>query len=404
MRVGAVLRRIALATTLVTLGMLPVFLVSALSVLMGEDLELSASRIGIAIGMNFLVATVLSLPAGHLIQRRGVGAGFAVGAIGTTLGLLSVAAAGSWRTVLLGMACSGAATAFLQVAANVSIARSVPAERLGIAYSVKQSAIPLATLVAGLAVPLVTRLLPWRAAFLLAALGVVVVWAFQRATAIALPRPVVGATERSPVAVLVLLAAGIGAASAAATSTAAFLVPFLVSIDVPARTAGSVLAACSIVTIAGRVMIGLARDRWELDGLAVVTIQVALGAGALFALSLPATNTWRLSGAVLVAFAAGWTWSGIFTDAVVRTAPASAAVSTGVTQTGIYLGGGAGPIVFGILAERQGYPVAWQAAALLFVLSAMLIATGRGILGAPPGRDRPADRVLLGGQLPPVVG
>jgi len=388
MRVIVVVRRIALATTLVTLGMLPVFLVSSLSVLMGADLQLSESRVGMAIGVNFLVATVLSLPAGRLTQRYGVRAGFTLGALGTTLGLISVASARSWGAVLVGMACAGAATAFLQVAANLSISRDVPSERLGVAYSIKQSAIPFATLVAGIAVPVVTRMLPWRAAFLAAAIVVGLVWIVQRAVHVAPTAVVVSTAQRSPVAVLVVLAVGIGAASAAATSTAAFLVPFLVSIDVAARTAGTALAVCSVVTIIGRILIGLARDRFELDGLVVVILQVLLGAGALLVLAVPGLGVSTLAGAVLLAFAAGWTWSGIFTDAVVRTAPAAAASSTGLTQTGVYLGAGAGPILFGLLAETQGYAAAWRSAAVLFLLSAVLIAFGRGVLGGPAGGRR----------------
>lgn len=380
MRMLTVVLRIAPATILVTLGMLPVFLVSSLSVLMGAEVGLTESRVGIAIAVNFLVAMLVSYSAGQLTQRLGARVGFALGALGTVLGLLLVASAGTWRTVLVAMAFSGGATAFVEVAANLRIAMSIPPARLGVAYSVKQSAIPMATLSAGLAVPLVAAVLPWRWVFMLAALGVAMAWFVQRSGASAISGDEVRSTARLRWPPLAVLSLGIGGAAAAATSMSAFLVPFLVSIDVSARNAGLALAIGSIATIVGRISVGLARDRWDLDGLAVVPIQTCLGAAALFLIARPSTEGPLLGVAIMIGFSAGWAWSGIFTDAVVRRAPAAAAATTGVTQAGVYLGSGGGPLAFGLLAEHQGYPAAWLTSAALFLMSTVLIVAGRRLL------------------------
>src|SRR5205823_1137887 len=52
---------------------------------------------------------------------------------------------------------------------NLTLARSVPAHRLGLSFGVKQAAIPLATLLAGAAVPAVALTVGWRWAYVIAA-------------------------------------------------------------------------------------------------------------------------------------------------------------------------------------------------------------------------------------------
>jgi predicted MFS family arabinose efflux permease len=75
----------------------------------------------------------------------------------------------------------------------------------------------------------------------------------------------------------------------------------------------------------------------------------------------------------LLAFTLGWGWPGLFNLAVVdsnREAPGSA---TGVSQTGIYLGAGAGPAAFGLLYAQAGHEVAWLAVAAMTLLSAAVM-------------------------------
>ena len=54
---------------------------------------------------------------------------------------------------------------------------------------------------------------------------------------------------------------------------------------------------------------------------------------------------------------------GLFNLAVVRMNPAAPAAATGITQTGVYVGALAGPVLFGVLVEAHGYPLAWVLAA-----------------------------------------
>ena len=56
-----------------------------------------------------------------------------------------------------------------QLASNLTLARSVPASRLGLSFGIKQAAIPIATLLAGAAVPTVALTIGWRWAYLIGA-------------------------------------------------------------------------------------------------------------------------------------------------------------------------------------------------------------------------------------------
>lgn len=379
-RTSTVIGRIAPATALVTLGTLPVFLIASLSVVMRPDIVIPESRVGAAVATNYLVAMVCSMPAGRRTQRRGARHGLGLGVVLSLAGVLVVVLARSWAAVVLAMVLTGAATAFLQVAANLAISSDVPQDRLGFAYSVKQSAIPLATLGAGLAVPLATAVLPWRAVFIMVLLGVLLAWVSVGSAGPAAHGDPSERRGRLPVRALAPLALGVAAASAAATSAAAFLVPSLVTIGVGAAAAGGLLAVSSVLTVLTRVLVGQARDRWRLDGLRIMIVQVSVGAGALLVIAASSDGGAAMVVAVLVAFLVGWAWSGVFTDAIVRSDPASAAASTGVTQVGVYLGGGGGPLLFGRIAEAQGYAAAWTVAAGLFVAAAVLVAIGRARL------------------------
>ena len=68
-------------------------------------------------------------------------------------GLVLAATARLVRHLVVPIAVAGSANALCQPAANLLIARAVPAHRQGLAFAVKQSAIPMSTLLAGVAVP-----------------------------------------------------------------------------------------------------------------------------------------------------------------------------------------------------------------------------------------------------------
>jgi MFS family permease len=296
--------------------------------------------------------------------------------------LLGVAVgARGFGLLLLFLAFGGVANALAQPAANLFIARTVPASRLGMAFAVKQSGIPAATLLGGLAVPTIALTVGWRWAFVAGALLPIVG---------GLTIPAVGdgnaapsgtkATDRVrvPLRPLVVLGFGIGFGAAAAGTLGAFLVNAAVDAGIAEGPAGLLVSAGSAVGIAMRLLAGRRADRREGGHLRVVSLMLVAGsiAYAAYATEQP----WLLVAATPLAFGAGWGWPGLFNLAIVRAHPTAAAAASGVTQTGTYFGAVAGPAVFGAVVERASYRAAWLLAAGFALAGAATIAVGRSLI------------------------
>ena len=117
--------------------------------------------------------------------------------------------------------------------------------------------------------------------------------------------------------------------------------------------------------------------------------------------------------AALLAFGLGWSWSGLLLYAVVRVGRDSPSVASGVVQAGAFVGGAAGPAVFGLVVGTFGYATAWRIAALLFLAAATLVLVARrlfiaDLVARPPqtplgyggGRDAPARTTRPTGDAP----
>ena len=78
----------------------------------------------------------------------------------------------------------------------------------------------------------------------------------------------------------------------------------------------------------------------------------------------------------LIGFGGGWGWAGLLMFVVVRANPDSAAVATGIVNTGKYLGAALGPVLFGFLAEQVSFTVAWVVAASVIAVGGAAMAAG----------------------------
>ena len=155
-----------------TLGTLPVFLLSAQSILMGRDLGFGERGLGLAVGVFFTAAAVTSVVVGVLADRIGRGPAMVVSGILAAAGTFGIAiAAHSYGTLLVFIALAGAGNAAMQISANVSLASLIPRSRQGLAFGVKQSAVPASILIGGLAVPTVGVLAGWRWTYAAAAVA-----------------------------------------------------------------------------------------------------------------------------------------------------------------------------------------------------------------------------------------
>jgi MFS family permease len=375
--IGRTLGSTAAATTACVF---PAFLTGAMAVQLRDDLGFSASGTGLAVAAFFGAAAVSSMTLGRQSERIGPAAGLRLAAVGSGATQLAIAiAARSFTSLVVLLAVAGVANALAQPAANLLIARALPADRQGIAFAVKQSAIPLATLLAGAAVPAIALTVGWRWAFAGAAVLACASAAAVPARIGARPAGVEGPLERrsrdARLAFMTLVALGIGLGAASASTLGAFLVSAAVDSGLSEGGAGLVLTLGSAVGIAVRLTAGARADKRDGGHLRVVSMMLLAGAIAycLLATGVP----WVYVVATPLAFATGWAWPGLSNLAIVLANPTAPGAATGITQTGTYAGAVAGPLLFGVVADHASYGAAWLVAAAIALAAALAMSTAR---------------------------
>jgi MFS family permease len=400
--VGAVLRAVAVSV----LGVLPAFLVGALAVQIRADLQVGLGLFGLAAATLFAVSGGLARPAGRLVQRLGSRRGAALAAALATASLTVIALAGSPAALMAGLAVGGLGNAVAQPSANAVVSELVTEQRLGVAFGIKQSSIPAATLLGGLAVPGVALVFGWRWA-VACAVGLAVVLLLVSLTGRDAGRRRGGA-PRSPGAPrapdrglprggLVVLTVGGFLGSAAATPTGVFLVDSAVAAGIDAGAAGLLFAGCSVLGLVVRIGYGLLVDRHPTRS-AYLFIANLLAAGTAGYVLLAAGPVPAFVAGGVLAYGAGWAWTGLFHFAVIRDNRDAAASVTGFVQTGLSLGAASGPLLFGVVAQTWSYSAAWLTAAALSLAGAVTVRVSRRMVrrsrGLPvsrlPGRRRRA--------------
>jgi MFS family permease len=353
---------------------LPAFLTGAMAVQIRGELGLSDVQIGLAIGSFFVGSAAGSTLLGRLAEQLGAILAIRLGLVASIVADLTIAAAArSAGSLIAVLAVAGLANALTQPAINLLLVRVVAAERLGFVMALKQSGMPGASLVGGLAVPTLALTVGWQAGYLVAAVAAVAALLLTTRLPLTVPTAPGRPGETTPTAwrprpdldssVLVLMA-GVGVlGGGAANIVVAYLVSGAVDAGISPGPAGLLLTFGSALGITSRLIHGRQADRARFDVLGrVITMFLigAVGAGAL---------AWHTSPGYLVAtpvvFAAGWAWPGLFNLVVVNANRAAPAAATGVTQTGVYLGSLAGPVIAGLLVERFGYRPLWLLTAAL---------------------------------------
>ncbi|MEX2376261.1 MAG: MFS transporter [Dehalococcoidia bacterium] len=352
-------------------GVLPMFLLGAFAPEIREAFDLTQSQFGLIAASFWLTNALLSIAGGRLIQRFGAALGITVSTILGVLSLIGVATAPSVPFLLGALVVGGIAVATTQPTGNLLLMGSTPVGRLGLAFGVKQASIPVAAVVSGLAVPTIGVALGWRWAFAFSCL--LAVWLLLRVRVLAMPalHPPKRHEPSGHIPGLALLA-GIGmAASMVGTGVSAFFVESAVDNGITSTQAGVWFAAAGAAGVAGRLIAGLVVDRRTSDTDNIGLLASLLAVGAMgFALLAIADSWWLRLIATAPAFAAGWGWNGLFHLIVSKRGSGRAAHATGVTQTGMALGGMCGPILFGFLIEHLAGGDVWFVATGLLSLGA----------------------------------
>jgi MFS family permease len=383
--VNAGLRAVVAASTVTTVGILPVFLVGAVAVLMRAELGFNETQLGLAVSLFFATAALCSVPGGRAVERLGGRRSLVLATAISGVALAGAGLAWSWGALAGCLIVGGLANTLAQMAANLHLAGRVVLERQGLAFGIKQSAVPAATLLGGAAVPVIALPFGWRWVFASAAATALLVGGAQAYRIRGSPPRAARADQpRAAMAVrpLMVMAAAAAFGSAAATAIATFLIGYAVEIGIEPGPGGLVLAIGSAAAVASRVAMGWLADRRDGNNFLVVACMLMAGAAAVAA--FPLASTWsQLAVVMVLAYALGWGWPGLFTFTVVRRHPRAPAAATGFTLTGIYIGGVGGPLAFGLLLGSFGYSTAWCAAAASLLAAGSLMLVGGNLAGTP---------------------
>ena len=374
------LRAVFGAVTTTTVAVLPVFLTGGLAVQISRELGFDPAGLGLVVALYFLVSALASLPCGALVERFGSGATSKAAVLGAAAAMLAVGTmARSFTALLLILLGCAWCNVLGQLASNLTLARYVPASRLGLSFGIKQAAIPIATLLAGAAVPAVALTVGWRWAYLIgAAVALAALVITPRDTA-GRERTVATPGERATAALSVIAVAA-GLAAAAANALGIFLVASAVDRGIDPGTAGLTLTLGSVVGLVLRLLHGWLADRRTGGHIAVVAGSLVFGAGGLALLAVPGTAA--LFYGTALGFGLGWAWPGLLQFAVVRLNPSAPAAATSIVQMGVYAGGFIGPVGFGYLAAHLSFPTAWGVGAVTMLVAAGLMVLGRQMLVA----------------------
>jgi MFS family permease len=313
----------------------------------------------------------VSPTAGRLVERLDPERGIALTALGGAAVFLALALlTRSWLHLVVFMISGGVLVAFGHPAANLLLSEAMPRDRNGLAFGIKQSAVPMATLLAGSSVPALALTLGWRWAFASAAAPALILFVatLRRPRATRLRAPTGRPTPLPP---LIALAVMSGFAAGAANAMAAFFVDSAVTRGFAVGLAGALLAFGGAASVTLRILLGWQADRrGDDDDLPVVIAMLLVGTIGFILIPVAPTPVF-LAIAAFLAFGCGWSWNGLLVRSVVLAHPRAPAAATGVTQTGVYAGAVAGPVLFGLLAEHVSDAAAWRMGG-----SWMLIAAG----------------------------
>lgn len=368
---------------------LPMFMTGALGVQIRDELDLSATQIGVAMGVSFGCAALLSAPMGRVAQRVGATRAFRAGLTTTALSMLAIAATADrfWKLCAL-LAVAGVANALNQPAANLLLSIRIAPHRLGLALATKQSGMPAAALVGGIAVPAVALTLGWQWAYVFGGALTLVVAAFviasdghanERLTdrltasvrrtasrAVTPARPDLGVRLLTLYAVVGLLG------STNAGAMVGFITSGAEESGLAPGLAGLVLSLASFTGIASRMYQG-----WQVDNAGILPIQRLMwlyGLGALSVLLLAVDVPATYVVASLPSFAFGWAWPGLFNLSVIRNNPSAPATATGISQVGVFAGAALGPAAGGVVIDQGGYRLLWILGSITLMIGAVLAA------------------------------
>ncbi len=368
-RSPSVARLLFLAIMVVTTSTQPAFLLGAAFFQIGDEFSIGPVGLGALTSAFFLTASISSAPLGRWVQRVGWQRAMRLNmrASAAVMVAIAVLARGFWSMAGL-LVVAATVYGMSNPAANLALSDHTDPRRRATIFGAKHAGIPASTLFAGLAVPVLVVTFGWR-------------WAVVAAAAVAggismlVPKGVLSAADRPtpepldrparPVLTtrwLLGLATGSALATWAAIGLGTYLVSAALDQGLSEPAAGWLQFIGSAVSIGARIGVGVLTDRFGWSGFGGIATLTGIGT-VVFAV-LPATaSVWFVIG-VLLAYATGWGWPGLMTFTVVNSNRSSVASSSAITQAGVFVGAGAGPLFLGYVIDRGSFDAAWVTVAL----------------------------------------
>jgi MFS family permease len=354
----------------------PVFLISALFVLISAELAVPAWALGLIVASFWVAAAFTSGPAGTLTTHIGSRRVIILTCVVAAASLAGAAVlTQDWPWFILWAVVGGISTGLCHPSTNHLIGLRVSLERRALAFGLKQSAVPLAALAAGLAIPLISEQLGWRAVYLFGVGGALAVLVlFLTFGPRRPPRGTVRKRTSTPLdrdqrKFFRLLACStmLGAGAAACVSTWAVVAAVDRGLD-PAP-AGVLFGTASLLGGIMRVVVG-ATDTGKGTTLRTIGVmQLAGGAGAVLLL-VPGVAPFAVG--VALALGIGWGWTGLGHFVVSLRAGTATPAATGLVQTGSYVGCAAGPLLTGVLYTQWGSDPIWVLCILAFGIAGVI--------------------------------
>ena len=383
------LRLLALSIMVVTTSTQPVFLLGAAFFQIGPEFGIGPIGLGALTSSFFLSASVSSPLMGQWVQRVGWQKAMKVNTRASAAVMLAIAVLASDFWSMAGLLLVAASLyGISNPAANLALSDHTAPHLRATIFGAKHAGIPASALLAGLAIPVVVVSHGWRWAIAGAALLALVlsflVPGGHLPAAVDRPRPGRQPAPVRPMSTrwLIGLAAGSAMATWAAIGLGTYLVSAALDLGFTESGAGWLQFSGAAVSIAARVGIGALTDRFGWSGFGGIAVLTGLGA-IVFAL-LPLTTGAVFAIGVLVAYGTGWGWPGLMTFTVVNANRGSVASSSSITQSGVFIGAGAGPLLLGYVIERGSFDAAWLTVAGGLVASMLIISIVRARIRVVP--------------------
>lgn len=367
------------------------FLTGALGSEIELHLHLSSVQLGILVADYFLFAAASSFGFKFLTDTRPPLKVMSYGLCTTSVGTLLIAIdARHFYLFLIWLAICGVAAGIIQPATNAFLSQEINQSKQGIAFGIKQSGTPASTLLGGLALPLIALTIGWEFAYALAfilsllclilILIKVVMGKSQSVIPISKSEMTlrVGQKFKTQMSGLTLVTVGIGLGSGTANTYGAFFVSSNIKAGFNPKFIGYLFAFSSVMNLITRVILGNKADRKHLNKYPMVLNWVAVMflVGSIGYLLQMFHNIALITFGSLTAAILGWGWPGLTNLAVVRRFPEFAHRATGISQSGVFLGAMAGPMVFGILDSNVSTKLAWAVNCGLALLAGLTIFLG----------------------------